>query len=62
MTDWNENKSISMLRKAKEGGYAVLAQVWYVRHLFLRLLTIHGIGDSLHVELTPNNLTLNFDL
>lgn len=57
MTDWSENKSISILRKAKEGGYAVLAQVWYVRHLFLQLLSIHGIGASLLLELISNALT-----
>lgn len=56
MTDWSENKSISILRQAKEGGYAVLAQVWYVRHLLLQLLTIHGIGGRADIK------QLNLDL
>lgn len=67
MNDWSENKSISMLKKAKEGGYAVLAQVWYVPSRFRYSSTsnrrsVYGIGRSLHAELTSNNLTLNFDL
>jgi hypothetical protein len=67
MTDWSENKSISMLKKAKEGGYAVLAQVWYVPSRFrysspFDRRSVYGIGGSLHAELTTNNLTFDLDL